>query len=776
MSLLLLICCAAYIAGIISASLAGLYFLTLFSVCTLLIIFIRKRKPGQREWLTAAALIMLVVGGARYMRASENTLYNAFPEKYVCIEGSVRSLPRLSQSSDYKYRYEVKTDSVIYLGKTYAANGKILLNTDEMLGFGEGIRACGFLRDFSGASNEFGVDFRRVYESRGIFTHLTALELTKTGIPRAFSPRLFAGRLRFRMYENMRSSLSDDDFALACAVLFGDRSGFDRDGKALIQKTGVSRVLYSSFTHISVMLLLISFLTAKKNRREVYFVIAIALYLIFGNVGASALKAFAVIGLIICERRLRGHADTLGILAFTVFLMTFDNPLLCFDGGFMISVISTLIIFFSYDPIHDRLIRSHLLIRLHAAAYLTVMIILTFGVLPFSAYYFDGVSPYAVLLMPLLLPFIAALTVTSPVLFIGKGLYAALVPVRLIYRAALAVLKLAPYAAEKLPFYYITLPKPPILALICFCILWWIFLRALESKLRAPETSLAASALAGLLACSLLGFNPSVLSIYFVNVGQGDAAILHTFPFETVLIDGGGSAEGNNYNIGDSVFLPYLTSHGFTRIDTAVVSHYHKDHVEGIISAAKNLRINTLILPDCMPDNKYRRELEDIARKRGIKTEYLGAGDSVRFRSGLTLTVIAPDAGAPDTENENNTSLVIKVRYGDLTALFTGDFEAEEKLSPPYSADILKVSHHGAENGNSDRFLEAVAPRIAVISVGAENSYGLPDETVVKKLHAVGATVLRTDMSGDIRIKADKKGNIEYNSLFGGDGYAAKRR
>ncbi|MCR4692552.1 MAG: DNA internalization-related competence protein ComEC/Rec2 [Firmicutes bacterium] len=770
------ICCAAYIFGIVSAPIISFLYVLLFTVCVILAILLSKIVLKYKTAPVLLAAVMFLAGNARYLSAAENSLYNKFPEKYVEICGTVRSLPQISLAK-YKYRYEVMADSLTYLGETYHIDKKILLNTTEELSFGDTVRAWGFLTDFSEVSNEFGFNYKLFYKSKGIFARLTAFELSKTGRANSLSPAFWAGKLRYRIFENMQSCLDDESFALTSAVLFGDKSYFDKNYRTLLLKTGVGRILYSSFTHISIIIFLVSLLSSKKKYRNILFIAAITFYILFVNSSSIALKACITAGLVICAKQLKGYSDKFSILSYTVFLLTVYNPLLCFDAGFMMSVISTALILLCYKPVYRRLSGFRKLRKLRLAAPLSVFIILLFGAMPFSAYYFNGTPIYSVFLVPVLLPFVAAVIFTAPILFINGGAYLFLSPIGLIYHGALSVLHFAPFVIKRLPFYYITLPTPSVIAIIFFCLLWWIFIRAISYKFNTSKTKLILAAALGLFICIALDFSINSLGIYFVNVGQGDAAVLHTSYGETVLIDGGGSSDyEKNYNIGESIFLPYLISHGFTHIDVAIVSHYHKDHAEGIVTAAENLKINTLILPDSMPDSIYRLKLEELARKKDIKTEYLHIGDEIRFRSGLKLYVIAPDVSLADDENENNTSLVIKASYGDFTALFTGDFEAEENLLPPRDIDLLKVSHHGSQDGNSSAFIRALNPRIAVISVGKDNRYGLPDNKVVAEFENMGATVLRTDLLGDIRFKIDKNGNIKYNSLLGGNQNAAKRR
>lgn len=769
-------CCASYILGIISAPRISFLYLLLFTVCIVIAAVIVKLMLKYRISLVILAALMLLAGNARYISAVQNSVYDKFPEKYVEITGTVCSLPKISHAK-HKYRYEVTVDTLTYLGKAYKINKKILLNTTEELSFGDTVRAWGFLTDFSGVSNEFEFDYKLFYKSRGVFARLTAFEIKKIGEMHSLTSKYFMGKLHYRIYTNMKEHLSSDDFALTSAVLFGDRSLFDADYQTLLYKTGIARVLYSSFTHVSIILLLVSLLSSKRKYRSTFFVIALIFYLFFVNSSSIALKLCVTAGLAVCAKQFKGYADKFSILTFTVFFMTIYNPLLCFDGGFMMSVISTAIIYLSYKPIYRKLSSLRPIRRLKLAAPLTVWFILIFGTVPFSAYYFNGTSLYSFVLFPVLLPFVTAVIFTAPILFIAKGAYPALAALRFIYRTALSVLRVAPFAAEKLPFYYITLPTPSIIKIIMYCLIWWIFIRFLSNKFNTLYTKCIISAALGIFVCIALDFSINSLGIYFVNVGQGDAAVLHTSYGETVIIDGGGSSNyEQSYDIGKSIFLPYLISHGFTHIDVAIVSHFHKDHVEGIIAAAENLKINTLILPDSMPDSIYRARLEEIAVKNKIKTEYLHPGDEIHFRSGLSIYVLAPDASLAESENENNSSLVMKVCYGNFTSLFTGDFEAEESLEPPQNIDLLKVAHHGSADGNSSRFIQRLNPRIAVISVGKDNRYGLPDRSVITEFENMGTAILRTDLLGDIHLKLDKNGNIRYSSLWGGNYNVAKRR
>jgi competence protein ComEC len=331
----------------------------------------------------------------------------------------------------------------------------------------------------------------------------------------------------------------------------------------------------------------------------------------------------------------------------------------------------------------------------------------------------------------------------------------------------LEFLEKLPELIEKIPLHYISLKTPTLLQVVCAYLVIWLVVQIIDNRSR--DTVFKAISGVVLVLMLVIGFidqHPG-LEIYFVNVGQGDSAILNTSAGETILIDGGGAAEyyTGDYNVGDRVLVPYMTSHGFNKVDYAIVSHYHKDHVEGVISVVKNMRVRNLVMPDCDKGNIYRQELEALAREKNIKILYAKEGDSIRMASGLKIKFLAPSTDQLKDKDLNTTSLVMRVDYNYFCGVFTGDSDDGVDGDYPQYADILKVSHHGSKNSNNAWDLQRISPRYAVISVGKDNVYGLPSQEVLEALEDAGARVLRTDVLGDIRFKINKFGIITYDSL-----------
>ena len=132
------------------------------------------------------------------------------------------------------------------------------------------------------------------------------------------------------------------------------------------------------------------------------------------------------------------------------------------------------------------------------------------------------------------------------------------------------------------------------------------------------------------------------VEITFVNVGQGDGAVIQAPYRFNVLIDGGGGNSYSDYNPGEKVYLDYLETEGITKADSAFVSHYHQDHVQGIIAAMENIKVRNLFLPDNMEGSEWRSALENTARENGTTVHYISQETLLTYSNGMTIRIIPP--------------------------------------------------------------------------------------------------------------------------------------
>ncbi|MBO4954500.1 MAG: MBL fold metallo-hydrolase [Clostridia bacterium] len=241
------------------------------------------------------------------------------------------------------------------------------------------------------------------------------------------------------------------------------------------------------------------------------------------------------------------------------------------------------------------------------------------------------------------------------------------------------------------------------------------------------------------------------LMVEFLDVEQGDSALIHLPNGETMLIDAGERDQGEHV-------VATLQEQGITRLDYVIGTHPHTDHIGGLQEVIESFDIGEIYMPKKLHTTKTFENLLLAIRDKGLSVTSAKAGVTVLEDEGVFATFVAPQD--TDYEELNDYSAVLRLTFGETSFLFTGDAEAvseHEMLNSgqSLSADVLKVGHHGSTTSNTVAFLKAVSPTHAVISCGAGNDYGHPHKQILKRLSALKATVWRTDEQGKITVTSD---------------------
>lgn len=427
--------------------------------------------------------------------------------------------------------------------------------------------------------------------------------------------------------------------------------------------------------------------------------------------------------------------------------------------------------------------------------------------LPLLVLYFHRLSLASILLniivggLMALLSFVALVallisqisgTLASPLFAVAEGLSRLMVhsvdPFSSLHLASIRLPEYAGRAAIIYGFYYLPL------AVLTMALAGWNPLRrqspAEERKGFASPLMTKCAAAGFIFALALIVAHPlsagrpdGRLHVDFLDVGQGDAALVTMPDGATLMIDGGGHPsfdssrrrnadededeavepfERDRRSIGEAVVSEYLWRRGLSQVDYLLATHADADHMDGLNDVARNFKVRgALVARTPQSDAEYAR-FDATLHKERVPLQLIARGDSLRFGA-VTLDVLWPvgvdDANAP---SRNNDSIVLRLTCGEKVFLLTGDIENQAEailtLAPDsLRSDVVKVAHHGSKTSSTEDFVAATRPQLAVISVGLFSIYGHPDKQVVERWRMSGAQVLTTGQRGTISVSTDGK-------------------
>ncbi len=236
------------------------------------------------------------------------------------------------------------------------------------------------------------------------------------------------------------------------------------------------------------------------------------------------------------------------------------------------------------------------------------------------------------------------------------------------------------------------------------------------------------------------------LTVDFIDVGQADS-ILITNNNESMLIDAGNNEDGED-------IVKYLENKGIKKLNYVVGTHPHEDHIGGLDDVINSdIQIENILMPKITTTTKTFEDVLDAIENKGLTVEAPSKG--YEFKIGEANCKVMTDS-IIDKDNLNISSIVIRLTFGNNSFLFMGDSEEEnEKTISWPKTDVLKVGHHGSNTSSSEKFLNEVSPKYAVIMAGEGNSYGLPKDEIVKRIESLGTTIYRTDKNGTIEMISD---------------------
>jgi competence protein ComEC len=573
-------------------------------------------------------------------------------------------------------------------------------------------------------------------------------------------------RWRARIARTIARTVPSDEGAVLTALVVGDDDGVGDSLRTAFTRAGVVHVLSVSGLHVGLVAVaafgLARWLLGRSRRLLLAVdvarlagaasVVPVAIYCALAGLEIATLRSGAMVTAAVLALLLGRRADVLRTLAVAALVLSLVWPGAPREIAFQLSFASVLSIVVGTRRLASGVEGGW---RQTVRAGAVVSPVAMLGTAPLTAFWFQQLSPMSLVANPLAIPLFGSVVVVLGLMGACVEPWSTTSAEWLFRIAGLSLrpgLRMVRWLGS-VGWAAVDVPSPTLVELallygVLAAAVWW------------PRRG-AAVALALLVAASAVDvawwararFASGVLRLTVLDVGQGDGSVVELPDGRVLVVDAGGFA-GSDFDTGSAIVSPFLATRKIATIDALVMTHAHPDHSGGLASLLWRRPRELWWNGEPGAGLEWFR-LAGAMAASGVPIRTLGAGDTV----GDGVTVVHPPHGWP-SPSLNDGSLVLRVRHGDVAFLLTGDAEAAaeaQMLSGGAALDAVavKVPHHGSRTSSGPRFVAAVSPRIAVISVGADNRYRLPNADVGTRYRARGVCVLRTDRCGAVTLETD---------------------
>lgn len=629
---------------------------------------------------------------------------------------------------------------------------------------GSGIRCTG--KPFRDTAEDTFPEYR---DTVGEFLSVYSTDVTEIYSAEKYDWNALCAAVRAKVFSVYEKTCFPETAAFLKGLTLGMKDSMPEDVDFAFKSSGVSHVLAVSGMHLvfltSLLWMILSLATPNLKVRAGVMIVVIACFTAVTGFSPSCCRAAIMLTIFQIGVLIDRESDPFTALPCAVVLCALPNPMAILNPSLLLSATATLGIMLLFNPILyylPNINNTHSVIgkiRSFVQTTLSMSVAAVIGTLPVMAFLFQSVS--------LVSPLTNILIIFPVEILFTLGFAAVLLswisPIRFLLK----------YACEGLYLYckWVTqkLSALPISSVYTGSLRFWIYFTVIAVAVtglillnyRFEKLKLLPMLCAFAVIISGIGYfteigNRDEVCAYYVNSGQGNATLI-SHDHTAILIDCGGS------ELGLRQINQTLVKGNIKSISTIYITHMDDDHICYADNILERYSVRRLVLPYRVRYSDSGEQLISVAQKRGTHIDYITDDERDTVWAGTEIEIFTDHISSFE-KNDNQNSLIYKFTYGENELLFVGDItkSGEKLLAERYreelSCDILEASHHGSDTSSTDIFLRYAVPEITIVSVGKDNSYGLPNAKALRRLAKYSDKVLRTDRSGTICVTMNSAG------------------
>ena len=711
-------------------------------------------------------------------------------------------------AADSRIRLTLQAETLQARGQVHAVTGRIrvtVAGNPPDLSRGDRIRFPAKIRAIRNFHNAGGFDYRRYMDFKRIhgtaWTTGAKIDWLSSRPPPWVSGRM--DRVRQAVTRLIEMGAGAESRAVLKALIVGDRSEITPPLREVFNRSGIGHLLAISGLHIGIVAFVVFRMFRQLLARFDFFLwrawsgkgtalISLAPVIAYGlmaGMSPSTQRAVIMISVFLMALVFERAHDPINTLALAALLIVTIVPPSVFSISFQLSFTAVLFILcglpaIAVQPAAGGGVVPRFMRKM--TGFLWVSLLAIAGTLPLVMAYFNQVSLIGLLTNCIFVPLIGFCVVPVGLLAVFLRL--------LNFQIALWIIRLDAWVLDRalellhffseLPFAAVRTITPNIVEICAFYGLAWAVLATMGPLKSAKDhwitrrfsnrsvvvliAALSAAVLAGDAGYWLYQrFYLRGIRVTVLDVGQGSAALLELPRGDVFLVDGGGFADNAAFDMGQRVVAPFLWRKKIRTVDTVVLTHPNSDHLNGLLYVLGNFRVRR-VWANGEPAKTagYERFLK-IIRNQNIRMPAFEGIPRTQKKNGVTFSILHPPKDYLHRRTRepwrtlNNNSLVLKVGFGDVSFLFTGDImaaaEAElvETAGERLKSTVLMAPHHGSRTGSSPAFLDRVAPDAVAISAGWKNRYRFPHAEVLQRYRQKGCRTYCTDRHGAVTFFTD---------------------